>query len=683
MPIFRSSYLNRKKCFKSGPGIKALVNNLGDIPDDWLRQLTSTICDILKLSPAAQANLQNYFQVHAGANSTYTNKHRLIDTLQTIYLRLSATGKTALNDTQKTMVALKLSEEVRKCTPGFHDRANEIIIALSNQTANIDSFLLKIRHAIVETAATQSTNEVHAHNRFFCVANILGYGVDAIHAKDIHRGDNHSLLDDRIIEERVYLVFKRKYQVFPILNDLVDAIKATLNEKCGYMGLYNAGYKSGDYLKFIACLKSILELEDINPATHLVLNSDCEVVDLNWDTVKQSLFKAMLEKKYFKFAKHEKRCLERLFATNVAIEMTADRQEVIGIGSLFPGLFRQGLIRDTAMLCDLLTHLNKLSVSTQLSLIQRQLNTIYAVDSSIIATIKILTVTKDNKELTKHIKFNHLLPHLLQILPYRHFPCFFDDKPKVLLNLVFYAHEYLNENEITRLLTKKDIQGNNLLMLANRNHPQGISCLLNAMSRIPNPKKRIEIIINCANDCFDVLMQIVNEHPEMIVEMLSITTQQFTFKKQNALYQSILNSMLYRQITTLAQELFLDEIKFVIRMAELAEKAAKFKAFPGSQLKSENACNQYKMLHNELQKKFENYLFSEIPHSASSHRNPDAIRQLIHTCTSSCKNLDRKYKLSERSPRFFPPYLRIRVEPPKNNADSLLAHSCAHNGNSI
>src|SRR3989338_9185109 len=99
-----------------------------EMPYGWLTQLGILVADdILKLSKDDKATFITKLEKQAGANSTYTMKAQLHESLIVIYVKL-ASSKTS--DDQKMALALKLAEGLHNCTPGFHDRINEAVASL-------------------------------------------------------------------------------------------------------------------------------------------------------------------------------------------------------------------------------------------------------------------------------------------------------------------------------------------------------------------------------------------------------------------------------------------------------------------------------------------------------------------------------------------------------------------------
>ena len=133
------------------------------IPNDWRDQLREITAGSL-IGEEREFYL-DMFNIRSGKGSTYSLKKQLEESLKLIYLALI---NPTYPDDQKNTIVFKFHEGVPNCTPGFHDRMNELVIGLSPAT-DLDALLSKQRQEIVNRAATQTTGEVHAFNRFFVV----------------------------------------------------------------------------------------------------------------------------------------------------------------------------------------------------------------------------------------------------------------------------------------------------------------------------------------------------------------------------------------------------------------------------------------------------------------------------------------------------------------------------------
>src|SRR3990167_6712215 len=241
---------------------------------------------------------------HAGPASTYSLKARLHESLQTLYSVL-ADPKTPPD--QKHSLAVKIVEGAPNCTGGFHDRCNECIQSLT-QPENLDEMLGIIRKSIVSTAANQTTDEIHAYNRFFVVARNLGYGVRPLNLEDIHQG----AISDETIRKKIEEAFTSRYTIFNALHSFIDQLQSIVRLQ-GYNGRVDVGYAYEDYCKFNSDYFKPF-IGDILDNQLFKYREDDDsmvpiVVDINWYEIKKALINQLRNEHYFIFSPAEEALL--------------------------------------------------------------------------------------------------------------------------------------------------------------------------------------------------------------------------------------------------------------------------------------------------------------------------------------------------------------------------------------
>jgi hypothetical protein len=290
------------------------------IPDDWFMRLGNMVADdILKLNAddknkfingsIVDGRKLNGLNDHAGPNSTYKLKKELHDSLKVIYKKLVDPATTP---DEKITVALKLQEGITTCTPGFHDRTNELVINFS-LPVNADEIFASERQSIVSQAASKATSEIHTFNRFFVIARLMGYGVRPLNANDAYTG----MLSDDEIKTNLEAAFATQHTLFNKLNWFYERL-VSLIKKRGYDGERRAGYEYEDYHKFdndflkdyveiTASDLFIVEEQEVGEK----MNDDDDVLvvpkvlDINWANVKLAMLQKMRDEKYFLFSKVE------------------------------------------------------------------------------------------------------------------------------------------------------------------------------------------------------------------------------------------------------------------------------------------------------------------------------------------------------------------------------------------
>ncbi|HLB42748.1 MAG TPA: hypothetical protein VJN02_07885, partial [Gammaproteobacteria bacterium] len=313
--------INPDKAFVQLPAKQYKLDTNIPIPADWLTKLCILITDDIlhlddtqKLYPndddpdkrefTQRTEFFYHLNRHAGPASTYSLKASLHESLQTLYSVL-ADSKTPPD--QKHSLAVKIVEGAPNCTPGFHDRCNECIQSLI-QPDNLDEMLGIIRQSIVSTAVNQTTDEIHAYNRFFVVARNLGYGVRPLNLEDIHQG----AISDETIRKKIEEAFASQYTIFKTINSLVEQLPSLVKSR-GYDGARDAGYAYEDYCKFNSdYLKPFIG--DILDNQLFKYREDDDsmvpiVVDINWYEIKKALINQLRNEHYFIFSPAEEALL--------------------------------------------------------------------------------------------------------------------------------------------------------------------------------------------------------------------------------------------------------------------------------------------------------------------------------------------------------------------------------------
>ncbi len=293
--------VNPDKGFALPPTKRRILEASSAIPANWFELLGTLITnDILHLDDERKSAFIHHLNRCAGETSTYSLKPRLHESLQTLYLVL-ADEKTPPD--QKQALAVKIHEGAANCTAGFHDRCNECLESL-HQPENLDEMLGMIRQSIVSMAASRTTDEVHAYNRFFILARNMGYGVRPLNLDDIYQG----IIDDATIKEKLMRAFTARYTLFAVLNALIEQLQSLVKSR-GYAGARETGYAYEDFCKFNNdFLKPFIgELTD----DQLFVSKEDDdnmvpvVMDINWCEVKKALLRKVKDEAYFIFSAAE------------------------------------------------------------------------------------------------------------------------------------------------------------------------------------------------------------------------------------------------------------------------------------------------------------------------------------------------------------------------------------------
>ena len=222
------------------------------------------------------------FERHVGQTSGYNLKPQLMSSLKFLYAILSGSldevnPSFILENDRKSALITKINEGIGQCTPGFHARIDSLLDGNSQKT--IEELLSQIRKNIVERTANQHTDEVHANNRFFIIAESMGMGIEPKLRGDPYRG----AIDDTHIRQYLLEAFNKDYQPFTVLLGLKEMLTGSFD---GYTGKSTdpSGYTQGMYAPGLDCLQSIFN-ETVPDYDYLITNDHVIIIDINWNLI--------------------------------------------------------------------------------------------------------------------------------------------------------------------------------------------------------------------------------------------------------------------------------------------------------------------------------------------------------------------------------------------------------------
>ena len=286
---------------------KSYVSNFFSLEtqiDKDIQQLFVNISEILNLSRQEQENIHSDLLRHVGQNSYYASKRLLIESLKELNKRIVHAD---VSQDKKVSAATRLIEGISNCSQGFHNRINEVILSFSQQDG-ITEFLEQLRKEIVEKIARKHTDEVHAFNRFFILAE--PYQVPAINKDDEYVG----AIPDRVIHEKLQSGFNEYYRFWVIINSLNEKIRTGLVVNANYDGKKDQGYNNGDYEKMFEYLEQLIGKCENPTEQWLIMSDEYLVVDLNWPNIMNQLWQKLNHEGFFSYPrKIELRLYTELF----------------------------------------------------------------------------------------------------------------------------------------------------------------------------------------------------------------------------------------------------------------------------------------------------------------------------------------------------------------------------------
>lgn len=152
------------------------------LPDNWIDLLCAALNTLSEQILISRDTLSKHI------DGTYSYKESLLDSLAYLY---DATRRATASETDSdelksrfTTLTLRLIDEAKNCTHGFHNRLNSIILSLQATHDSLSQMLYDFRMYLIERAAQKTSPDVHVFNRFYQVANASGIGVHMISKLD-------------------------------------------------------------------------------------------------------------------------------------------------------------------------------------------------------------------------------------------------------------------------------------------------------------------------------------------------------------------------------------------------------------------------------------------------------------------------------------------------------------------
>jgi hypothetical protein len=320
--------INPEKCYVQKPE-KMHVEESLNMPVNWFVLLVNIIADdILKLNSYDKIVFFSHLDERIGSGSTYSLKKQLLESIAVI---LSALTKSETSVDKKLAIATKLSDGVSQCTPGFHNRVNEVVTSLTIPD-DFDALLAVQRKSIVSNAASlalselnqsgkiNKASEIHTYNRYFTIACGDGYGVRALNDNDWYHGQLH----DEKIQGDLQAAFVNKFTLFHVLNGLLEQIAEIVKSR-GYSGTKQDGYEYAEFSKFdneFFASYIYISTDDLF-VTKNAENATPVITDINWKNVRLALLRKLQTEKYFIFDCQEEMLLDVLFNNAEPTENTS------------------------------------------------------------------------------------------------------------------------------------------------------------------------------------------------------------------------------------------------------------------------------------------------------------------------------------------------------------------------
>lgn len=554
MPTFNSSDsgLNRTKCFENTPPT-TLNNNLLTLPADWLTILENKLHD-------TNPNLaKNIFLKHIGDMSHYKSKKFLTEQLSLLYHRISGNLDAqlgCLDEESYQLLILGLTEEISRCTEGFHIRVNNLVNSISIPQ-NLDQLLYLVRKAIVQEIASTLTHQdepiyqVHVADRVLRIAKKLGLGLTPNIKKDQYTGS----ISEKKIRQVLTAEFPKQYTPLTIPFLLTDQLKLILNQY-GYVGARENGYTIGsaeNILEIIKCYLINSAENSLNKFPSLFIldqidefDEPTRIYDINWNVVRQLFFQTLIHENYFSMELKPNNLIEFAYFQALVTEKNTDlktlfisqyiRQNkenefidhLLFIHDKFPDYWKD-LIQNTSLVNQLDTFLFFINVmknnylkGDNKALLKKEhlIYTLLFEQNKKFILDRIFFPFPYKKILLRDINFELLLKSI------RYRP----ELTEEYLNL-FLDQENASSKLLFNLLNKRNQKGWTLLMVAARYNEDIFELILKLCQRIDaGPKQKKSFFLLKNNSGWNFLSLAVNYQPSLLITLFDF------FKKNTELF---------------------------------------------------------------------------------------------------------------------------------------------------
>lgn len=214
---------------------------------------------------------------HVGPDSTYTYKDVLIEYFEILHAYLEGHFSKLEQPSADEIDAIKakVGENITACSPGYFNRIQSIIagIQLPKQFTDL---LANYRKQLIERVCND-VDEVHAHNRFFRIANHYGFAIPYKADRDAHRG----ALTDTLIRNKINQQFNKEYTPNRIIEKLFLHIVNGFGY-CGDKSKEDIGYTQGVYEEITNYFKDFFQDDTIGFDTVFLVDDDYKMTDINW-----------------------------------------------------------------------------------------------------------------------------------------------------------------------------------------------------------------------------------------------------------------------------------------------------------------------------------------------------------------------------------------------------------------
>lgn len=262
-----------------------LLSNIA-IEEEWFKHLLQCV------SSFSETETYN-FKRHASNHRTNAAFQQLA---KVIYAALSGKLDQKLSLTPEHKHAIKdaLLIGLEHCTGGYIDRLQLIVSSLT-RPSTFEDLLFKARMEIVDITARGLTDEVHAHNNVYKVAqNNLNFGV--IYTDDQYVGQ---LVTSQITDVLKGSI-KHHFEPFRLIDLMIDQIKTVLTENL-YSGPQQDGYDVTIYVKHCELIAHFLGRSPENPMRVnelFITNEDYKAIDINWPFLRRCLYEKLIAGHY-------------------------------------------------------------------------------------------------------------------------------------------------------------------------------------------------------------------------------------------------------------------------------------------------------------------------------------------------------------------------------------------------
>lgn len=534
-----------------------------------------------------ELNCQTELDHHIGKNSSYSGRQAILDALRIIYIYYHGLNDHKIDVNEQAAIKDKIIEGIGLCTPGFHNRINQIIMGFQIPHS-IKALMMQYRTEIVSKLANTHETDVHKHNQYYLIANQIGKNVYVTNTTDpYHLFDE---IEKITVEINIKRAFSQHYHPWAIILNVVMGFKNILIHHHDYKGFKSEGYNQGDFNEWRNYFAKLLNIheDDIAYEDFFILNEHTyAVLDINWAYVREQFSLKLFKMNCFNLNPEQKNSLLALNQRHTDF-LNFDIKACLQ------------LIPNDQILLDILSNLSVEHPYRAVELYQ--------------AYIKRHHLNLDEQQsiisaIFKSQSFNNMLPIMQKNQPELFISELLREEGmgnglhralkhhnKTLIQCYVKILPFLYDDQREQIFLKQDASFNTPLMSASKNHSWAVKIVLDELKKEPELFGKVLLQVNVRNEHALSLMLQNNDYSSIKYLLSELTSIDAHTKQQ------LLSNINPRLLMTQTRASAL--IKTTRLLEEIKQKSIQFET------QHPTITDELQKLHEKLSEHYEDYLKS-------------------------------------------------------------------------